>query len=119
MMGTRTWWIGPQVVKEDLQAQFAYRQLGQELKEAGVFVSTEGSHSRSSQDCARGRRWVAQLADEIPETKEFLMGYWIVDVENAEEAYRVSRLSGLPAPAGTERSMPIEVRQVMSSAPEL
>jgi hypothetical protein len=55
----------------------------------------------------------------FPETKEFLAGYWIVDVENEEEAYRIAaRLSLAPAPKETPGTMPVEVRQVMSGPPE-
>jgi hypothetical protein len=55
----------------------------------------------------------------FPESKEFLAGYWIIDVENAEEAYKVAaRASLAPAPAGTPDTMPIEVREMMSTLPE-
>jgi hypothetical protein len=55
----------------------------------------------------------------FPEAKEFLAGYWIVDVESPEQAYKIAaRASAAPAPAGTEGTMPIEVRQVMSGPPE-
>jgi hypothetical protein len=55
----------------------------------------------------------------FPEAKEFLAGWWIVDVESAEEAYKIAaRASLAPAPAGTPGTMPVEVRQVMGSAPE-
>jgi hypothetical protein len=47
------------------------------------------------------------------------MGYWIIDVENAEQAYRIAaRASSAPGPGGAPLRMPIEVRQVMSSAPK-
>lgn len=108
--------------KEDLQAQFAFmRQFGQELKESGTFVATEGLAFPDQAKIVRAGNDGLPITDGVfPETKEFLMGYWIVDVESAEEAYQIAaRLSACPAPAGTEGSMPIEVRQVMSSAPEL
>ncbi|HLV94519.1 MAG TPA: YciI family protein, partial [Candidatus Acidoferrales bacterium] len=50
----------------------------------------------------------------FPESKEFLAGYWIIDVKSAEEAYRIAaRVSAAPGPGGAPGSMPIEVRQVM------
>ena len=50
----------------------------------------------------------------FPESKEFLAGYWIVDVESAERAYEIAaRISGAPGPGGSALSMPIEVRQIM------
>ncbi|MGH9352057.1 MAG: YciI family protein, partial [Terriglobia bacterium] len=51
----------------------------------------------------------------FPEAKEFLLGYWIVDVESPERAYEIAaRISAGPAPGGAPLSMPIEVRQIMS-----
>jgi hypothetical protein len=53
-----------------------------------------------------------------PEAKEFLAGYWIVDVGSPEEAYEIAgRASAAPGPGGTPLNMPIEVRQVMSGPP--
>jgi hypothetical protein len=52
------------------------------------------------------------------EAKEFLAGYWIVDVETPEQAYDIAaRASAAPGPGGTPMSIPIEVRQVMSAPP--
>lgn len=51
----------------------------------------------------------------FPESKEFLLGYWIVDVESPERAYEIAaRLSAGPGPGGMSTNMPIEVRQIMS-----
>jgi hypothetical protein len=53
-----------------------------------------------------------------PEAKEFLAGYWIVDVASPEEAYAIAaRASAAPGPGGAPLNMPIEVRQVMSGPP--
>ena len=56
----------------------------------------------------------------FPESKEFLAGYWIVDVESPEQAYKIAaRASAAPRrPDGKPGNMPIEVRQVMSGPPE-
>ncbi|MEO3861092.1 YciI family protein [Acrocarpospora sp. B8E8] len=54
-----------------------------------------------------------------PETKEFLVGYWIVDCESQERAFELAAfVSAAPGPGGKPLSMPIEVRQVMSAPPE-
>ena len=51
----------------------------------------------------------------FPESKEFLAGYWIVDVESPEQAYKIAaRASAAPGPGGEPGNMPIEVRQVLS-----
>ena len=53
------------------------------------------------------------------EGKEFLAGYWIVDVESPERAYEIAaRISAGPGPGGAPLNMPIEVRQVMSGPPD-
>jgi hypothetical protein len=52
------------------------------------------------------------------ETKEFLAGYWIVDVASAARAIELAaELSAAPGPGGTPIGAPIEVRQVMSAPP--
>jgi hypothetical protein len=52
----------------------------------------------------------------FPESKEFLAGYWMVDVDTPERAYEIAAIaSAAPGPTGTPLRMPIEVRQVMGS----
>ena len=54
----------------------------------------------------------------FPEAKEFLAGYWIVDVESPERAYEMAaEVSAAPGPGGAPLNMAIEVRQVMSGPP--
>ena len=54
----------------------------------------------------------------FPETKEFLAGYWIVDVDSTERAYEIAaRVSAAPGKRGLPLNMPIEVREVMSAPP--
>jgi hypothetical protein len=54
----------------------------------------------------------------FPESKEFLAGYWIVDVETPERAYAIAaEASAAPGKGGAPLNMPIEVRQVMSGPP--
>jgi hypothetical protein len=54
----------------------------------------------------------------FPESKEFLAGYWIVDVSNPERAYQIAaEASAAPGIGGAPMNMPIEVREVMSGPP--
>jgi hypothetical protein len=56
----------------------------------------------------------------FPEAKEFLAGYWIVDVESDEQAYALAaRLSQAPGAGGRTGGMAVEVRQVLSSHSDL
>ena len=52
----------------------------------------------------------------FPESKEFLVGFWIVDVETTERAIAIAaEASAAPGRGGKPMSIPIEVRQVMSA----
>jgi hypothetical protein len=54
----------------------------------------------------------------FPESKEFLAGYWIVDVETPQRAHEIAaRASAAPGKGGVPINMAIEVRQVMSAPP--
>jgi hypothetical protein len=107
--------------KEDLQKNIAFmRNFNKELKDEGVLVATGGLAWPNQAVIVRAASDGTPITDGVfPESKEFLAGYWIIDVENADEAYKVAaRASLAPAPAGTEGTMPVEVREVMGSAPE-
>jgi len=55
----------------------------------------------------------------FPESKEFLAGYWIVDVESPERAYEIAaQASAAPGPGGAPLNRAIEVRQVLSAPPK-
>jgi hypothetical protein len=107
--------------KEDLRKQVAFmRTFSKELKDSGAFVATEGLAFPDQAKVVRAGSDGEPITDGIfPESKEFLAGYWIVDVENAEQAYKIAaRASAAPGPGGAPGNMPIEVRQVMSGLPE-
>lgn len=106
---------------KDIQAHFAFLgDLNRELRERGELVANEGLAEPSQAKLVRAGKDLTPITDGVfPEAKEFLLGYWIVDVETAERAYEIAaRLSGAPAPGGGRLSMPIEVRQIMSRAAE-
>jgi len=108
--------------KEDLQRNVAFmRAFSKELKDSGVFVATEGLAWPDQAKIVRAGKDGTPITDGVfPESKEFLAGYWIIDVESPEEAYRIAaRASMAPGPGGIQGSMPIEVRQVMSSFADL
>ena len=103
--------------EKDVQAHFAVlRTITKELTESGEFVSTEGLAWPEQAKVVRADKDGRPITDGVfPESKEFLAGYWIVDVESAERAYEIAaRISGAPGPGGVPTNMPIEVRQVMT-----
>jgi len=107
--------------KNDVQAHYAVlKGINKELSESGEFVATAGFAWPDQARVVRAGKNGAPMTDGVfPESKEFLAGYWIVDVESAERAYEIAaRISGAPGPGGTSLSMPIEVRQVMSGPPD-
>jgi len=106
--------------KEDLQANIAFmRNFNKELKESGVLVQTAGLAYPDQAKLVKAGKNGEPITDGVfPESKEFLAGYWIIDVENEEEAIKIAaRASLAPAPAGTPDTMPLELRQVMERAP--
>jgi len=86
------------------------------LQEAGELVSAEGLAGAEQAKLVRAGHDGRPVTDGVfPETKEFLAGYWIVDVESPTRAYEIAaEASAAPGPGGKPFNMPIEVRQVMS-----
>jgi len=108
--------------KEDIEANVAFmRNFSKELKDAGVFVDTKGLAWPQEAKIVRAGSDGEPITDGVfPESKEFLAGYWIVDVESPAQAYRIAaRASAAPGPGGKPGNMPIEVRQVLSSHSDL
>jgi hypothetical protein len=108
--------------KDDLQANVAFmRAFSQELKDSGVFVSTEGLGWPSEAKLVRAGKNGEPITDGVfPESKDFLAGYWIIDVESPEQAYQIAaRASQAPGPGGKPANMPIEVRPVLSGHADL
>jgi hypothetical protein len=107
--------------KEDLRAHIAFqRSFDESLRESGELVSAEGRASPQEAMVVRAGKDGAPVTNGVfPESKEFLAGYWIVDVESVEQAYKIAaRASSAPGPGGVPMNMPIEVRQVMSGPPD-
>jgi hypothetical protein len=107
--------------KEDIQAHIGFMMgLNKTLREAGELVSAEGLASPQEAKRVRAGKDGAPITDGVfPETKEFLAGYWIVDVESPERAYAIAaRGSAAPGQGGAPMNMSIEVRQVMSGPPD-
>ena len=104
--------------KCDVENHFAYlRDLNKVLTESGELVANEPLGWPEHAKMVRAGKGGVPITDGVfPEAKEFLLGYWMVDVECAERAYEIAaRLSAGPGPGGVPTNMPIEVRQIMSS----
>jgi len=64
----------------------------------------------------RGEKNGLPVTDGIfPESKEFLLGYWIVDVVTPERAYAIAgRISAAAGRGGVPTNMPMEVRRIVT-----
>ena len=104
--------------KEVLEANIAFMTaFSKKLRDAGELVGTEGLASPLQAKLVRAGKDGKPITDGVfPEFKEFLAGYWIVDVESPQRAYEIAaRASAAPGPGGKPLNMPIEVREVMSA----
>jgi hypothetical protein len=92
------------------------KTIVKDLTESGEFVATQGLAEPAEAKLVRGQKNDLPVTDGIfPESKEFLLGYWIVDVETPEHAYAIAgRISAAPGPGGLPTNMPIEVRRFAS-----
>jgi len=107
--------------KQDIDGHMAVlASLNRELTESGEFVATQGLAAPHEAKLVRGLIDGMPITDGIfPESKEFLLGYWIVDVKTPERAYEIAgRISAAPGPGGIPTNMPIEVRQFAIRAPQ-
>lgn len=110
----------PNWPRGDLRAHIAFmKKLNQDLHESGELVSAEGLSFPDQAKLVRASKDGTPITDGVfPESKEFLAGFWIVDVETPERAYAIAaQASAAPGPGGAPLNMPIEVRPVMSGPP--
>jgi hypothetical protein len=97
----------------DRDAHMAVLQrIGTELTASGEFVATQRLAAPQEAKVVRGEKGDMPITDGVfPESKEFLLGYWIVDVKTPERACAIAgRISGAPGPGGVPTNVPIEVR---------
>jgi hypothetical protein len=100
--------------KQDIEAHMAVLQrINKELTESGEFVATQPLAEPREAKVVRGEKNGLPVTDGIfPESKEFLLGYWIVDVATSERACAIAaKISAAPGPGRVPTNMPIEVRQ--------
>ena len=106
---------------DDLKAHIGFmHQFNKELTQAGELLDAQGLASPGDAKVVRaGKKGVPAVTDgPFPEAKEFLAGFWIVEVDRPERAYEIAaKASAAPGPGGTPLIIPIEVRQVMSAPP--
>ena len=105
---------------EDFNAHIAFmHRFNTELIDAGEWVDGQGLTPPGQAKLVRaGKNGIPVTDGVFPESKEFLAGYWIVEVDSPERAYELAaKASAAPGPGGAPLNMPIEVREVMSGPP--
>ena len=106
--------------REDLMRHIGFmKTFATKLGGAGELVAAEGLSGPDQAKRVRAGADGQPITDGVfPESKEFLAGYWIVDVESPERAYQIAaEASAAPGKGGTPMNMAIEVREVMSAPP--
>ncbi|HJT97895.1 MAG TPA: YciI family protein, partial [Rhodanobacteraceae bacterium] len=102
---------------KDIQAHIRFMMdLNARLKAAGELVDAQGLAGPEEAKSVRARKDGTPDTDgPFAESKEFLAGFWIVDVDSPERAFRIAAIvSAAPGKGGVPLNMPVEVRQVMS-----
>lgn len=107
--------------EQDVKAHMEYLgRLNHDLVESGEFVQVQGLTGPEAAIMVRARADGSPAVTDgpFPESKEFLAGYLIVDVDSAQRAYEIAaRWSAGPGPGGTALNLPVEVRLVMGQMP--
>jgi hypothetical protein len=113
--------------KKILEANIAFMNtFTQKLSAAGELVSGEGLASPRQAKLVRAGKDGRPITDGVfPESKEFLAGYWIVDVDSPERAYQIAAEASTAPGAAVKGAdgkqiehLWIEVREIMSGPPQ-
>lgn len=111
--GIDTW------TQDEVRAHVAFmREVNEKLAADGEWVDAQGLGGPQQARIVRAGEGGAPVVTEGPfaETKEFLAGYWIVDLDSPQRAVELAaHISTAPGPGGRPLNMPIEVHPVMSA----
>jgi hypothetical protein len=106
--------------QQDIKAHIAFMMsFAKKLSAAGELVAAEGLAGPDQAKRVRAGKDGKPVTDGVfAESKEFLAGYWIIQVDSPERAYEIAaEASAAPGPGGAPLNLAIEVRQVMSGPP--
>jgi hypothetical protein len=103
----------------DIGAHIAFQQaLGRELAEAGELVDAQGLAAPATAKVVTWDGHGAPVVGAGPfaESRQFMAGYWVVDVDSEQRALDIAaRASAAPGNGGVPIQQPIEVRQIMEA----
>ena len=104
---------------EALDAHIRFmKDMNRDLQKSGEFVDAQGLAPPGQAQIVRFGTGGAPVVSDGPfaETKEFLAGFWIIEVARRERAYEIAaRASSAPGPDGKPLVIPIELREVMAA----
>ena len=103
---------------EALKAHIGHmKDLNVKLRDAGELVAAEGLAPPAAAKQVKAKPGGGFETDgPFAEAKEFLAGWWIVDVESEKRAYEIAAEASLaPGTDGKPMYLAIEVRQVMQA----
>jgi hypothetical protein len=105
----------PADIKAHIDFQIA---LNDELRENGELLDAQGLTAPALAKVVTFGGLGAPVVTDgpFPESKEFLAGYRLIDVESNERAIEIAaRASAAPGPDGIPIVQPIEVREIMGA----
>jgi len=122
MHGTRKGWESmsswtPAEFKAHIEFMIGFNA---KLAAAGELVLAEGLDVPMNAKVIQAGKGGAPVVSDgpFPETKEFLAGFWIVDVPSLERAVAIAAAaSAAPGPGGKPIPIPIELRAVGAAPP--
>ena len=84
------------------------RAFSKQLKDEGVYVATEGLGWPDEAKLVRaGKDGEPDYGRSLPGGERISGGYWIIDVESPEQAYKIAaRASAAPGPGGAQAICP-------------
>lgn len=106
--------------KEDLARHIQFmKDFAQKLMSAGEWADGQGLAPPTQAKLVSAGKDGKPVTDGVfPESKEFLAGFWIVDVPTAQRAYELAaEISLAPGVKGQPLHLKVEVREVMSAPP--
>src|ERR671919_517833 len=96
---------------EDIKANIRFMtDFNQKLVESGELVDAQWLTGPEMAKVVQAQPSGQPVVTDgpFPETKEFLAGYWIVDVESPQRAYEIAaRVSTTPGPGGASLFIPV------------
>lgn len=103
---------------EDVKAHIEFmRDINKKLADTGELVDVQGLAMPDQARIVRAGDGGTPVVTDgpYPETKEFLVGYWVVDCASEERVIDLAAyISAAPGPGGEPLNMPIEMRPVGS-----